>query len=355
MGKNIFEGDSFVSVFARCIYPILLKGEWVSYADFMAAYLQLPSKDDLPCNVSKCDQYGELKKAFMLLRKNLTVHFGKDVIEERGNTRSKEYKYVGEETDPLKDMRTAVVINNLRTYWEFCQDSAGFFPTSWIEYFFHDSKDLLDMKEKRGTGHQYIISSIDRPLKNIDLLPYLYMAIKRKKVLSITYQPFSSESKTLTFHPHILKEFNGRWHLFGHAEEYDTPAGYDIAIDRIVGKIREVKGEYLDPPKGYYKAFFDNIIGVSHSKGNNAEDIVIRIYGKYMFGLFQTKPLHHSQKTIDPYNEETGYGVIQVHLEVNNELIGNILRYGSSLEVVSPASFKDVIKNKINEMVQQYT
>lgn len=149
MGKNIFEGDSFVSVFARCIYPILLKGDWVSYADFMAAYLQLPSKDDLPCNVSKCDQYGELKKAFMLLRKDLTVHFGKDVIEERGNTRSKEYKYVGEETDPLKDMRTAVVINNLRTYWEFCQDSAGFFPTSWIEYFFHDSKDLLDMKEKR--------------------------------------------------------------------------------------------------------------------------------------------------------------------------------------------------------------
>lgn len=56
MGKNIFEGDSFVSVFARCIYPILLKGDWVSYADFMAAYLQLPSKDDLPCNVSKCDQ-----------------------------------------------------------------------------------------------------------------------------------------------------------------------------------------------------------------------------------------------------------------------------------------------------------
>lgn len=104
MGKNIFEGDSFVSVFARCIYPILLKGDWVSYADFMAAYLQLPSKDDLPCNVSKCDQYGELKKAFMLLRKDLTVHFGKDVIEERGNTRSKEYKYVGEETDPLKDM-----------------------------------------------------------------------------------------------------------------------------------------------------------------------------------------------------------------------------------------------------------
>ena len=87
MGKNIFEGDSFVSVFARCIYPILLKGDWVSYADFMAAYLQLPSKDDLPCNVSKCDQYGELKKAFMLLRKNLTVHFGKDVMEERGNTR----------------------------------------------------------------------------------------------------------------------------------------------------------------------------------------------------------------------------------------------------------------------------
>ena len=43
--------------------------KWVTYADIMADYLGLKSSKELTCNVSNCDNYGELKKAFRDIRK----------------------------------------------------------------------------------------------------------------------------------------------------------------------------------------------------------------------------------------------------------------------------------------------
>lgn len=102
-------------------------------------------------------------------------------------------------------MRNAKVINNLRQYWKFCQDSAGFFPKSWLEYFFKDCQDLLDMKVKRQKGEQVIGTSLDSILTNIEYLPLLYEAITNRTVMEIEYKPFDEEQVTLMFHSHYLK------------------------------------------------------------------------------------------------------------------------------------------------------
>lgn len=70
-------------------------------------------------------------------------------IEEHGNNRCKHFRYIGEDNDPLADLRNAKIVNDLKQYWRFCQDSAGFFPASWLEFFFKDCKDLLDINKKR--------------------------------------------------------------------------------------------------------------------------------------------------------------------------------------------------------------
>ena len=74
-------------------------------------------------------------------------------------------------------MRNAKVIRDLKQYWNFCQNSAGFFPTSWLEYFFKDSLDLLEIKTKQRKGEQVLSTNLDRMLTNIDLLPVLYESI----------------------------------------------------------------------------------------------------------------------------------------------------------------------------------
>ncbi len=87
-------------------------------------------------------------------------------------------------------MRIAKVINNLRQYWKFCQDSAVFFLKSWLEYFFKDCPNLLDMKARKQKEQQVISASLGRIFTNIEYLPMLYMAIVNKQVLEIDNKPF---------------------------------------------------------------------------------------------------------------------------------------------------------------------
>ena len=315
---NIFDGEGYAALFANIIYKHLRTRNWFSNADVMAEFMGLNSAIELPTLISKCDHIKELTKAFLDIREAI----GESNFEYDGNNRNKKYRYIGMDNDPLADMRNAKVVKDLKKYWQFCQDSAGFFPASWLEYFFKDCRDLLEIKTKKQKGEMVLSASLDRMLTNIELLPSLYEAIVNKRVLSIDYKPYEEETRTLTFHPHYLKEFNGRWHLFGHAEEQAPEFGYNIALDRIVGKPREIYDIAFQPaPCGLYDAFFKDIIGVTHFP--NAEvydDIRIRAHTLKVFKLTETKKLHHSQQTIVPFgvHNDGEYGEFSISVEVNN-------------------------------------
>ena len=161
--NNIFDGDSYYAQFAQVTYKRLLSRMWVTNADIMTDYLGLKSVSELPCSISKCDHVKELSKALMDIKDLI----GQDNIEEERLGQSKRFRYIGVDDDPLADMRNARVISDLKQYWQFCQNSAGFFPSSWLDHFFKDSRDLLDIKTKRKKGEQVISASLDRFLTNI--------------------------------------------------------------------------------------------------------------------------------------------------------------------------------------------
>jgi len=353
--QNLFDGESFHAIFAQVTYRWLISRKWVTYADIMADYLGLKSAKDLTCNVSNCDNYGELKKAFRDIRSAIIENVGERCFEEEGNNRSKRFRYIGKDNDPLAEMRNAKVISNLRQYWKFCQDSAGFFPKSWLEYFFKDCQDLLEMRARKQKGEQVISASLDRILTNIEYLPMLYEAIVNKQVLEIDYKPFGGEQETLIFHPHYLKEHNGRWHLFGHAEDHSPENGYDIPLDRIQTKPREKsKVGYIPEPPLFYEQFFKDIIGVSHTKDTTKYDIVLRAHTYYIYKLTETKPIHQSQSiaTLWGDHEDGTYGEFSLEVEVNNEFIGRILQMGAGLEIVSPKEVRDLFKQRVKDLAK---
>lgn len=355
--QNIFYGDSYKAQFAIITYRLLMSKEWITYADIMAKFLNIKSIKELPYNLSNCEGYGELKKVFPTIKRIINNAIGDESFEEDGNKRAKRYRYIGNNPDPLSDMINAKTINDLKQYWRFCQDSAGFFPTSWLEYFFKDCKDLLDIKSKKQKGEQVLSSSLDRILKNIDLLPFLYESIINHQVLSILYKPYEEELQTITLHPHYLKEFNGRWYLFGHADNQAPEFGYNIALDRIVERPREIYNiKYVSAPQNFYKDFFNDIIGVSHLPNSFPIDIRLRAHTLYIFKLTETKKIHHSQNTVLPFgkHDDGEYGEFSLHIEVNNEFIGRILQMGAGLEIVSPESLRNEFKQRINQLHDLY-
>lgn len=355
--QNLFDGDSYKAQFAIITYRRLMNRRWVTYADVMAEFHGKASPKELPYNLSNCEGYGELKKIFGTLKRAITDKVGEGCIETEGNNRGRRFRYIGNDDDPLADIRNAKVINNLRQYWRFCQDSAGFFPKSWLEYFFKDCQDLLDMKAKKRKGEQVISASLDRILTNIEYLPMLYEAIVNKLVLEIDYKPYLEEIETLLFHPHYLKEYNGRWHLFGHVVGHKPENGYNIALDRINSRPREKsKVDYISAPPLFYEQFFKNIVGVSHAKDLVLYNIIVRAHTYYIYKLTETKPIHSTQETIKAFEEhEDGiYGEFSLQVEVNNEFFGRILQMGAGLEIMSPSTVRDEFKRRVLKLANLY-
>lgn len=350
---NIFNGDSYKAIFARAIYKRLMSREWVTFADIMSDCLEKPCE-----NPSKEEHYGELKKAFGKIKQLITEKVGEGSIEVEGNNRNQRFRYKGNIDDPLSDLYNyGRVIRDLKTYWQFCQDSAGFFPESWLEYFFKECQDLWEIKKKKEDGEQVLSASLDRKLTNIELLPFLYETIIQKKVLQIEYKPYDKESQILTIHPHFLKEFNGRWYLFGYEEGCVSIFVRKIALDRISVKPKTCNGViYQSAPKGFYDEYFKKLVGVTHDKESTAYRIRVRAHNNYMFKLTETKPIHQSQQTTIPFgkHEDGEYGEFTVYVELNNEFIGRILQMGAGLEIVGPDEVRSEFKKRTAELAQLY-
>ena len=365
--KNIFGGQSARALFAHYVYEELRKREFVSLVDVLCLYYKR-AKSYYDLHTYSSDKaYIQLKKAFPEVIRALEQVEPGCVIDNGKTGKGKAFKYVGKDDDPLAADKKAVVQKSVEDYVEFCKASAGIMPVSWFSSFFENTQLLLDTERESEGGNGAIRSSLEQNLTNIHLLPQFYKAITDHQVLRFSYQRFGQEPFELTFHPQFLKEFNGRWFVFGDAERIrvnengeettETFKAYNVPLDRIVGNVSMVNDvEYIPSEKGFYQQFFKDIIGVTHEKGAKVELVVIRTKTEYQHGLLLTKPLHHSQQETLPFGEHEDGACWEVTLtiEPNRELRGRILMYGEGLKVMTPLSLREQIKNILKQQLEQY-
>lgn len=366
--KNIFEGQSVRAIFAHYVYEELRKRKFVSLVDILCIYYKRDKSYYNLHTYSSDKAYIQLKKAFPEVVKALEKVEPGCVIDNGKVGKGRAYRYVGKADDPLAAERQAIVQKTVEDYVEFCKASAGIMPASWFSSFFENTQLLLDTERESEGGNTLIRSSLEQNLTNIHLLPVFYKAITDRHVLRFFYQRFGQEPFELTFHPQFLKEYNGRWFVFGDAErvlvdehdeeERETFKVYNVPLDRIVGDVSMIDNvEYLPAEKGIYQRFFNDIIGVTHEKGAKVEQVVIRTKTEYQHGLLQTKPLHHSQKETLPFGryDDGEYGEVTLTIEPNRELRGKILAYGQYLEVIHPQSLREQLKDIIKQQMMQYS
>ena len=365
--KNIFEGQSVRALFAHYVYEELRKRKYVYLVDILCIYYKRDKSYYNFHTYSSDKAYIQLKKAFPEVVKALEKVEPGCVIDNGKVGKGRAYRYVGKADDPLAAERQAVVQKTVEDYVEFCKASAGIMPASWFSSFFENTQLLLDTERESESGKTLIRSSLEQNLTNIRLLPVFYKAITDRHVLRFFYQRFGQEPFELTFHPQFLKEYNGRWFVFGDAERLlvdeqgeairETFKVYNVPLDRIVGDVSMIDNvEYIPAEKGIYQRFFNDIIGVTHEKGAKVEQVVIRTKTEYQHGLLLTKPLHHSQKETLAFGkyEDGEYGEVTLTIEPNRELRGKILAYGQYLEVIQPQSLREQLKDIIKQQMMQY-
>lgn len=225
--------------------------------------------------------------------------------------------------------------------------------------------DVISFQMGRSTSYQYIGADPD-PLRNIRfkaLITERYVVlsdcIKSNQSVKIKYKPFNRKEMDLIFHPHLLHEYNGRLFVLGVSEKQgrEPMRKFNIALDRIIGEIRSAGSmvSYLPSFPNEY-SYLANIVGVSLEEGEELCAIKLRALDIYTFGRLTTKPIHNSQKTIHYPNPEESLDCGEVELKVipNVELIGQILSYGSYLEVLSPEHVRIRVANELRKALSIY-
>lgn len=181
-----------------------------------------------------------------------------------------------------------------------------------------------------------------------EFLPDLLNAIQKSVAVFFEYENFNSKTvKPRKVCPLLLKEYRNRWYLISYDMVKDRITTYALERMRNVELSEEkvVKPHHFNP-----KDFFRYSVGISTSESapEKVEFTAKDIAAKYL----QTQPFHHSQTIIKANDVET---VFQLEVFISEELIRSILSFGGEITVHKPKSLEQTIKNRLEEMVKNYT
>lgn len=207
------------------------------------------------------------------------------------------------------------------------------------------SEALVLFQEEEGAQRIPAYSKIlfydkNEAYEGLSHLKPMFLAIKNKTVLKITFQGFrDSKSREYIFHPFVLKQYNQRWFVFGYNETANMHQ-WSIPLDDRLMDFEPLNEAEIINDETNWKSFFNEMVGVrkqSVTQEKPVPETVVLRFSPQRLQYFKTKPIH-------PYWDEfTGEGKEnQVFFEtvINLELIQQILSYGKDVEVLEPESLK---------------
>lgn len=191
----------------------------------------------------------------------------------------------------------------------------------------------------------------DRELVGMEHITPLFDCIagKEKFDLLIRYRPYGEEPVTKEVRPLFLKEFNRRWYLI--AMNRKSKEIHNLALDRMEEIKETIFPNLKTPDLEKVARRYREVIGVTlPAEEDHPEDVLLRLKPKRAPYVL-TKPLHGSQETVEESAEGT---TIKLRVILNKELEARILELGRDAEVLSPARFRERIKNILQGALKQY-
>ena len=195
---------------------------------------------------------------------------------------------------------------------------------------------------------KYLSISPNPHAKGLENIGVLLQAVQQCMVISIDHLSYQTEEqKQYTVEPYLLKEFEGMWYLFAYCEDMGVfrTFGLDrIRQIRITDKVFQRREELEQKAKKY-----DNVYGLVYEPANNPnapiEEVRLKV-SAVMLPYIQSLPIHSSQSI--------NGDIITLHLIINPELENKIMSYGEYIEVLSPLSLRNKIKERIIQLLSKY-
>ena len=218
---------------------------------------------------------------------------------------------------------------------------------NWMHVFelFNTARVINETLVKSSSNIDYI--DFDRSAIHLkdEIMGKLLTAIVDRSKIKFDHQNFwQNEPKKIGLYPHLLKQYQNRWYVFGCFPNGDFRS---FGLERISNL--EVLSEGFKPKMKHPKDAFNEIVGLVYSQ-SKVEDVILS-YRADQGHYIKTQPIHSTQKIlIDDENELR----IQLRVRPNYELQEQILKQGERVTVLEPLWLKEEIKERLMEALGNY-
>ena len=253
------------------------------------------------------------------------------------------YRYSDPDFSIFNNELSLEEIENLHATIEMLGKYRGIPANAWIEEVVSSLEYRFGIK---ANSENLISFEQNEQLKGLEFLSNIIDSTINHQPLDIDYCTFKGNKIKMLIHPYYVKQYNGRWFLFGLDDGHERIA--NTALDRIQhinnASVAFKKNDSVD-----FKTYFNDIIGVTIPGENVKKESIILRFTKERFPYIVSKPIHQSQRIIERENYK-----VEIQVKPNRELYQQIFSFIPDVEVVSPKWFRDEITEKIKDNLKKY-
>lgn len=199
-------------------------------------------------------------------------------------------------------------------------------------------------------GKKDVMLFEQRKSRGLHWLSGLVHAITHQKIVALQYTKFwEGVAHKKVLEPYALKEFKNRWYLLAHEKNDEKYFIKSFGLDRISDleiAPSTFKREKYDAEKDFEYAF-----GIISTLNETPQEIILSFnydQGKYI----KTLPLHHSQEIL--IDDDTEFR-IKLTLVPTYDFEREVLSHGNRVKIISPESFKNQLKAKVEIMLKNFS
>lgn len=234
-------------------------------------------------------------------------------------------------------------VDKLKSTIDMLDRFRGSASFAWLE----DIISNLECRFGLKSNAEHLVSfEQNEQLKGLEHLAYVIDATINHESLDVLYQTFNGKEMNMTLHPYFVKQYNGRWFLYGLNEERNDIS--NIALDRIVSKGKSKvpfkKNEQYD-----FATFFDEVVGVTIPKEDVKVEIIGLRFSVNRFPYVLSKPIHKSQSVVNKDD-----CVVEIKVRPTRELDQQLFSFIPDVEVLYPEWYRQYVKEKIEENLKKY-
>ena len=253
------------------------------------------------------------------------------------------YRYSDPNFSIFNNELSSEEIENLQTTIKMLGKYRGIPANAWIEEVVSSLEYRFGIK---ANSEKLISFEQNEQLNGLEYLSTIIDATINHQPLNIDYCTFKGNKIKMVIHPYYVKQYNGRWFLFGFDNGHDRIT--NVALDRI----QYINNANVVFKKNYsvdFETYFDDIIGVTIPGKNIKKESIILRFTKERFPYIVSKPIHQSQRIIEGKDCE-----VEIQVKPNKELYQQIFSFIPDIEVISPQWLRDEIIEKIKENLKRF-